>query len=223
MIVEILTFGAIAAGVIGALLKEPYGRWRERVRQDRAAQQDFERLLEAAGFRLGNVDCSCSAETGHKKCGDYDGYRFKCGDHLAESYDSTMIGWRIAYLSTKRCRHCGKGVYRLADIVQGRIRMVCLACWKCGAIVKDGDLDEGFGTMLKNLTSVMPFLTHRARHESEDADAARLAALEQEHALLKEREGDVEAEIARLRSRLQSGVGGGPFRQLAAPDESEPS
>lgn len=126
--------------------------------------QDFEKLLEAAGFRVGLL----GARSGRAKPkGSFEGtYFLRLGTQNLDAVCTGMEGWRLAYALTSersQCKYCKRYgmMYRLSEVTASTaLAETCLACWNCGWIMHDRQAIDrcGLATVVADRTNVYPVL-----------------------------------------------------------------
>lgn len=183
-----------------------------------AYRVEFERLLEACGFRI--MIRSFWNGTGFENNG------LKVGARTFGEPTAEMTGWRIAYRLRRKSRCCRERcLYRLAQpLFAGGINagLGPAVCARCGRIERDYDgQPNGIGGLLGSATNAFPILDALMRGNEAYASQARLALLRRERQTLEERREVIDLEIAQLQARAPELSGDGPYRSaLSAPPDN---
>jgi hypothetical protein len=190
-------------------VEETERKAQQKERENR--KQAFERVLEAAGFRV--------YRTGTDTSSHFDGYFLKLGERIFRPIE--LDGQCLAYELPRWGKCCESyTLYRLAkpsvvdkEPVPGLGPTVCASC---GRVEWDHDDSTDIKDAIGSSINIFPALQTLARRDDQYADYARLAMLERERRTLADRADVVRLEIAQLRGRLPELPGDGPYRSLPA-------
>lgn len=178
-----------------------------------AYRVEFERLLEACGFRI-------TILAGLDGFSDFESHKLKLGDRVLK-HAHEMNGWRIAYRLERKADCCRKScLYRLArPYVYDKHENVSAGlgpavCAKCGRIERDYDdlLGDDNRLLFGKATNAFPVLDALMRSNEAYTTHARLALLRRERRTLEERRAVIDLEIAQLEARVPTLAGDGPYR-----------
>jgi hypothetical protein len=167
---------------------------------------DFEKLLEAAGFRVGTLTDYYS-ESGLVTGCFRKSKSLKIGIKVFHQVSVGMQGWRIAYLVSEDCKYCNvkpfyrkQTLYRLGECSGRSERETCLVCWRCGWILDDNVQPEqnALGEILRGHTNIYPVLEEMAFKQTAFTVRSRLSRVERERNELAALAVALDEEKARL-------------------------